>query len=118
MARSEVSIATAGIHSAGTVTADAVDLSNDHFIDLDGVKDQSLCIRLYGGSAAGFTATFKAGDYSDALVGDLDVAVAASTTKVITLESARFKDSDEYILIDTASTGAATAATIEAFEIA
>lgn len=116
MARSEISVASAGLNSAGAVTADAVDTTENHFIDVEDVKDQNLIVRLYGGSGDGFTATFKAGDFSDASIGDLEVEVAAAATKVISLESARFKDSDEYILIDASSTGTATAATIEAFE--
>ena len=63
--------------------------------------------------AIGFTAAFKAGDYPAGSIGDLSVAVAASAIKVICLESARFKDDDEYILIDATTTGTATAATIE-----
>lgn len=116
MARSEITVAElTAYQTAGTVTADAVDTTNEHFIDISGVKDEKLLIRLYGGTGAGFTATFKAGDYPAGAAGDLDVAVAASAIKVICLESARFKDDDEYILIDAASTGTATAATIEAF---
>jgi hypothetical protein len=116
MARSEVTIAKlTAYQTAGAVTSDAVDVSNEHFIDISGVKDEKLLIRLYGGSGAGFTATFKAGDFPAGAVGDLSVKVAATEVKIIALESSRFKDSDEYILIDAASTGTATAATIEAF---
>lgn len=116
MARSEVSVTElTAYQTAGTVTADAVDVTNEHFIDISGIPDEKLLIRLYGGTGAGFTATFKAGDYPAGGIGDLDVAVAANAIKVISLESARFKDDDEYILIDAASTGTATAATIEAF---
>lgn len=117
MARSEVSIAKlTEYQTAGAVTADAVDVTNEHFLNIEGVKDEKLLIRLYGGTGDGFTATFKAGDMPvGAAAGDLDVAVAAAAIKVIALESARFKDDDEYILIDLASTGTATAATIEAF---
>lgn len=116
MARSEVSVAElTAYQSAGTVTADAVDVTNEHFIDITGLKDEKLLIRLYGGTGDGFTATFKAGDFPAGAVGDLDVAVAANAIKVICLESSRFKDADEYILIDAASTGTATSATIECF---
>ena len=116
MARSEVTIASlTAYNTEGAVTADAVDVSNEHFIDITGKKDEKLLIRFYGGSGDGFTATIKAGDYPAGAIGDLTVAVAASAIKIICLESARFKDSDEYILIDAASTGTATAATIECF---
>lgn len=101
--------------TAGAVTADAVDVSNNHYLDVTSIKDEKLMFRLYGGTGAGFTATFKAGDYPAGAIGDLEVEVAATAIKVICLESARFKDDDEYILIDVSTTGTATAATIEAF---
>ena len=116
MARSEVSIASlTAYNTAGTVTADAVDVSNEHFINIENYKDEKLLVRLYGGSAAGFTAVFKAGDYPSGAIGDLTIKAAATEIKIVCLESARFKDSDEYILIDCSSTGSATAATIECF---
>jgi hypothetical protein len=116
MARSQVTVAElSNYNTAGAVTADAVDVTNEHFIDITTLQDEGLLIRLYGGTGDGFTATFKAGDFPSGAIGDLDVAVAATETKIICLESARFKDSDEYILIDAASTGTATAATIECF---
>lgn len=116
MARSEITVAElTAYQTAGSVTADAVDVTNEHFINITGLKDEKILIRLYGGSGDGFTATFKAGDYPAGALGDLDVAVAAAAIKVICLESARFKDADEYVLIDAASTGTATAATIEVF---
>lgn len=115
MARSEITIATAGLDSAGAVTADAVDVSNSHFLDVSDKRMEKMMVRLYGGTGDGFTADFKAGDFSGSSLGDLEVAVAATEIKVIELEFARFKDSDEYILIDATSTGTATAATIEAF---
>lgn len=116
MARSEITLATAGINSAGTVTADAVDTTDGNYLDVNDVKDGNVVFRLYGGTGDGFTAVFKAGDFSDASIGDLSIAVAAAAIKVVTIESARFKDSDEYILIDATTTGTATAATIEAYE--
>jgi hypothetical protein len=116
MARSEITVAELSAYqTAGAVTADAVDTTNNHFVDMTGLKDEKVLIRLYGGTGAGFTAAFKAGDYPAGGIGDLSVAVAAAAIKVICLESARFKDDDEYILIDATSTGTATAATIEVF---
>lgn len=116
MARSEISAAELTAYgTAGAVTADAVDASNNHFIDISDVKDEKLLFRLYGGTGDGFTATFKAGDFPAGAEGDLEVEVAAAATKVIAVESSRYKDDDEYILIDASSTGTATAATIEAF---
>ena len=115
MARSAITAAKlTAYQTAGSVTADAVDVTNEHYLDVSGIKDEKLLFRLYGGTGDGFTATFKAGDFPAGAVGDLEVEVAASATKIICLESARFKDDDEYILIDASSTGTATAATIEA----
>ena len=116
MARSEIAVTElTAYQTAGAVTADAVDVSAEHFIDVSGIKDEKLLIRMYGGTGDGFTATFKAGDFPAGAAGDLEVEVAAAAIKVICVESARFKDDDEYILIDASSTGTATAATIEAF---
>ncbi len=113
MARSEISIAKQTAYQVEVaVTADAVDVSNNHFIDISGVKDEKLLVRMYGGTGDGFTATFLAGDMPAGK--DLVVAIAATEIKVIALESARFKDDDEYILIDLTTTGSATAATLEA----
>ena len=116
MARSEISIASlTAYNTSGAVTADAVDVTNEHVIDITGKKDEKLLIRLYGGTGDGFTAVFKAGDFPAGALGDLTIAVAAAATKIVCLESARFKDDDEYILIDCSSTGTATSATIECF---
>jgi ribosomal protein S11 len=116
MARSEITVAElTAYNTAASVTADAVDTSNNHFVDITDLKDEKLLIRLYGGTGDGFTAAFKAGDYPAGGIGDLSVAVAAAATKIICVESGRFKDDDEYILIDASSTGTATAATIEVF---
>lgn len=116
MARSAITLATATRNGTGTdVTADAVDISNEHSLDVSGYKGDRIVLRFYGGSAAGFTPTIKAGDFSGSSIGDLVCAkVTGGATHVVSFETARFKDSDELILIDAASTGTATAATIEA----
>ena len=118
MGRSEVDVKIAYINSAtGAVTADDVDSSNGNFLDISDMKDDRLAIRIYGGSGDDWQCTFKAGDLSDSSIGDLEVDIASTEIKVITLESARFKDTDEYILIDAATTATSgiTAATLEAY---
>ena len=47
MARSEITVAElTAYQSAGAVTADAVDVTNEHFIDISGLRDERLLIRL------------------------------------------------------------------------
>lgn len=113
MARSAVSVANPKFQTEAIVTADAFDLSNDHSIDVSEISDERFCIRFAGGTAEA-TATIKAGDWPSGAIGDLDVVIGATAIKVITLETARFKDNDGLVLIDLASTGAADG-TIEAY---
>ena len=115
MARSAIAVTSLAYNTAGTVTADAVDVSNEHTISLSGIDCEKMAVRMYGGTGDGFTAVFKAGDVEDTQ--DLSVAVAAGAIKVVVLESARFRQSDGSIEIDTNSSGTPTAATFEAYEI-
>ena len=83
MARSEITIASLTAYdTAGTVTEDAVDTTNNHFVDISGYRDEKLLIRLYGGTGDGFTAAFKAGDFPAGALGDESVAVAATAVKM------------------------------------
>jgi hypothetical protein len=106
MARSAVTVATCSLNGAVAITKDAIDATNDHSIDVSGVKDQNLRIFIETTSTDATTFEVKAGDFSLASVGDLSVSTAAAATNVIQIESARFKDNDELILIDV--TGSAT----------
>jgi len=116
MAISEITTAElTAYNTEGTVTADAIDTSDGNYVDISGLKDEKLLIRFYGGTGAGFTAVVASGDYPASGIGDLTVVVAAGVIKVVCLESARFKDDDEYIIMSASSTGTATAATVEVF---
>lgn len=115
MARSQVSIANPKFQTVASVTADAFDLTNDHYLDVSDVSDERLAIR-FEGSTVEATATIKSGDWPQGTQGDLEVTIGATDIKTITLETARFKDNDGYILIDLASTGSADG-TIEAYKL-
>ncbi len=81
----------------GTVVTPA----NGAYIDVNDVDTDRLMIHFkntWGGVAH---ATIKAGVFTGAPEGDLDVAVAATTGEQgVVIESSRFKDADGYILID------------------
>jgi len=114
-ARSEIAITELVAYNAGlAVVADAVDLTNHHFLDVNSIPDGRVLITFHG-STASMTATFKAGDFSDASLGDLVVTVGATAIVSIVVESSRFKDTDGYILIDVA--GATADGTIEAVKL-
>jgi hypothetical protein len=108
MARSAVTVATASLNGSATITKDAIDITNDHSIDVSDIKDQNLRIFIETTSTAAAIFSVKAGDFSGASVGDLDISTADSATRVVQIESARFKDSDELVLIDIASTAGVT----------
>jgi hypothetical protein len=115
MARSAVTVSEMLLfNTAYDVTADAVDLTEDHSIDVSDMNHSKVLIRFAGATTA-MTVTIKAGDFSDSTIGDLEVAVGTTDIKVIVVESSRFLQNDGTILIDTASTGAVTGATIEAY---
>jgi hypothetical protein len=115
MARSAVTVSKCLLYNtAYAVTADAVDLTNDHEIDGSEMAHDRLLIRFLGGTTL-YTATIKAGDFSDASLGNLVISVDTTDTKVVCLEASRFLQSDGTIEIDLASEGAVTGATIEAY---
>jgi hypothetical protein len=106
MPRSAVTVATlTAYNDKVAITKDAIDIANDHSISVDGVRDGNLTIFIETTNAVAATFTFKAGDFSGASVGDYVVSTSSAATNVIQLESARFKDSDNLILIDIVSTG-------------
>ena len=109
MARSAITIAdlTAnGYNSEVEITKDAIDATNDHSISVAGIDDGKLTIYIETATTASTQFDIKAGDYSDASIGDLSFTTTTATTNVVQVESARFKDNDELILIDV--TGSAT----------
>ena len=115
MARSAVTVSKMLLYNtAYDITPDAVDLTNDHEIDASEMAHDRLLIRIAGGTTE-MTATIKAGAFSDASLGDLAITVGATDVVCIVLEASRFLQSDGSIHIDTASEGAVTGATIEAY---
>ena len=108
MARSEVTVASAALNAGTAITKDAIDITNDHSIDVSGVKNDRLRVFIETTSTAAAVFSIKSGDFSGASVGDLDISTAAAGTQVVELETARFKDSDELVLIDIASTAGVT----------
>lgn len=110
MARSVVTVADLlKYNTAYTITPDAIDLANDHSIDISDIKDDLFQVLIENTSTVVGTATFVASTYgSEGGQGDLEVAVGASAIQVIALESSRFKGSDGLLLINMASTGSLT----------
>ena len=91
------------------VTEDALDVSNGHSIDISGYKDDKVVIVIRATTVTGNSVlTFESGDKSASGQGDLDIAFAGSVTSTqqVSLESARFKDADEHIIISWVGTGA------------
>ena len=115
MARSAVTVASlTAYNSEGTVTKDAIDATNNHSIDVSGVKDGNLLVFIETTNTEAGTFEIKAGDFSGAGVGDVTITTGSALTQVIQLESSRFKDEDELILIDV--TGASVTGNIYAVE--
>jgi len=106
MARSEITVQSlSAYNTAGTVTKDAIDITNNHSIDVENVKTSNLAVFIETSTTDAMTFAIKAGDFTDNGIGDLSVTSAAAQTQVVVLESSRFKDSDELILIDATGTG-------------
>lgn len=107
MARSEVTVQSlSAYNTAGAITKDAIDTANGNFIDVENVKTSNLAIFVENSDTTALTVSIKAGDFSDAGIGDIDLAGGTVQTRAIVVESARVKDTDEYILIDNSgSTG-------------
>jgi len=109
MARSAVTVADLlRYNTAYTITGDAIDLTNDHEIDISSIKDDLFVVMIENTSTETGTATFTEGAFSESGQGDLEVSIAASAIQVISLESARFKQSTGKVNIDLASTGTLT----------
>lgn len=88
---------------AATVMA-AIVQADGGYIDVSSINTDKMIIHVKNTHGVAHAVTIKAGDYSRASLGDLAVTVAATTgEQLIVVESARFKDSDGYILIDFAA---------------
>jgi hypothetical protein len=108
MARSAVTVMATPYNAATVITADAIDISNDHEIAINEVKDEKLTVLIQTLDTKAATFTFKAGIGQSAGQGDLVVSTAAAGLRAVCLESARFKDANGDILIDIVSTAGAT----------
>lgn len=123
MARSAVTIATLDINTFEAATADAIDATNGHSIDIgtSGADCSELVIEVTHTTASEKDVTVKAGDNPPADAsgqGDLVEAFAAGDStpvvKSIVLESARFIQDDGLIHIDIE---AGTTGSIKAFTL-
>lgn len=86
------------------IAADPIDTADGNYIDVSGVKTSQLLI-LIESTSTDVIVTFEAGDdFSDNGIGDLDVTSITGIAGIV-LESARFKDEDERIIISTTTTG-------------
>lgn len=104
MARSAVTVNQASYNASVVVVKDAIDIANDHSIDISNTSCTKLTILIEKSDTKAGTITLKAGDYSSASQGDLVVTGGVVGTVVLNVETARFKDSDGLILIDVVST--------------
>lgn len=105
MARSAVTVTEIdGYNSANTITKDAIDTSNNHSIDVDGLSDERIQI-YFDVTTAPVTFSIAGGDYEDADIGALTITSTSAEVNVVQLETSRFKDEDGLILIDASTTG-------------
>jgi hypothetical protein len=104
MARSEVTVTKIdGYNSANTITKDAMDTTNNHSIDVEGLSDERLQI-YFDVTTAPVTIGVKAGNYEDGVLGDLTITSTSAEVNVIEIETSRFKE-DGLVLINLSSTG-------------
>lgn len=116
MSRSAITVQSlSAFNTAGTITKGTVDITNNHSIDVENVKTSNLAIFIESTTTDPMTWAIKAGDFSDSGIGDLAITSVTALTQVVVIESARFKDNDELILID--ATGTNAAAKIYAVEL-
>ena len=115
MARAKIEVIRLGGYNLPVEAdgAEAVDKTNNMVVDVANMAHERLLFKLVGGTAK-YTATLKAGDFSDKALGDLAVAVDPTEAFVLAIESARFLKADGKIDIDITSTGSPTG-TIEAY---
>lgn len=104
MAKVTVSPVELSINSSAS--RDREDMTTDHAeMSVDNAR-KVLLLAENESTADALTVSIIAGDFVSAGIGDLDVSLAVSTSKLIgPFESARFLDSDGKIQIETSSTG-------------
>lgn len=106
MARSTITLAALARNDDKDITKYAMDVSNDHVIDISGYQGEKVMILIETSTSATTTSgtvTVKAGDYSDKSIGDLVIPVTHKNVKGVILETSRFKQDDNTILIDLAT---------------
>lgn len=120
MARIDVPVYNSNGSDSVVVTPVDIDVTDDHQVDTSIPYDKIIFYLVGdtdGVTPEDYTLTFKAGVGSLASLGDLSVEVLAGEFKEVTIESARFKNSDGLILIDAVFTGALVGATITAVAV-
>jgi hypothetical protein len=96
-------------NTSGNVTWDAITVDQADTIDLEGIASERFVVLINNSSTVAGTATFSEGDlYEGSALGDLAVTIPASGEIALTLETSRFKDSDDDVTITVTSTGATT----------
>lgn len=101
---------------AGNVTWNPIVLGQADTITLEDVKSERFTILINNSTTNAGTATFANGAlYEDSAVGDLAVAVPVSGNVALTLESSRFKDSNDDVTVTV--TGAGFAGTLAALQL-
>lgn len=91
----------AGIDAKAATVLTTITAANGAYINAANLDTDRMILHVKNTEGTTNTLTVKAGDYSRASLGDLVVTVAATSgEQMLHLETARFKDSDGYILID------------------
>jgi len=90
-----------GVDAKAATVMTTITAANGAYIDVSNINTDKLIIHVKNTNAGAKTLTVKAGIYSRSSLGDLVVSVAlTSGEKMIVCESSRFKDSDNFILLD------------------
>lgn len=110
MARDKISLQLPTLDTSSsvgtkTVTKQAVTQANGIEIQKAlGCKDNSLVIVIENTAVADKTVTLKAGDYPNAILGDCNVVITASSVSQITLhDPSRFERKDGSVYVDFAT---------------
>ena len=113
MAKVTVSPVALSLNSSASRDTEA--MTTDHAEMVSGEANKLVILACNTDTSDAMTVTVKAGDYSSNSLGDLEVSIPLSSSKLIgPFESARFEDSDGKIQVETSSTGTLSG-TIEAF---
>jgi len=90
-----------GVDAKAATVMTAIVVANGAYINANNISADKLVIHVKNTEGTTNTLTVKAGDYSRSSLGDLVCTIAATTgEQMIVVESARFKDSDGFILLD------------------